>query len=625
MNTKTDVRWWNRQAKRGEMTEAEAGKERASCMTGFAKTLREDSRSRIDSYLHFSRLYYGYELAGMDPGAYADEPDYLSGAEPMPENVARSIVKTALPRVVKSKPRPMFMTTGGDWGDRTRALRTERVIAADFGRMKFWRKAKQAARLGSIYGTGALRWYTRDDKPACDTVLPWQIIVDPRDAYYGEPRSLYYWQLVDRAVLCDMYPDAAKDIEALPQDKDLAEELGRSGRESDMLLVWHAWHLPSGDDAGDGCYSCAVGDVELYGEKWEEDSFPFSFFRWSEPVIGFFGEGLVRDVMGHQYELQALTHVTRLAMRAGVPRTYIKRGSQVLASDLDDRVGTIIECVGEYPQLLSPAPIHGSFFERIREIRSDAFNTTGVSQLAASSQKPAGLNSGIALQRYDDIEDTRFLDPAEAWEAFACDSAEQLVRLHKRIAAETGEHKVQLYDSTRRRWGAELDWDDIELERDSYVLQVYPVSQLPSTPAGKSDLVESWFATGTIDADERRIMLELPDVEAYGGLRNAVYDLTCMQLEQMLFDGKQARVDPTQGPAMPIKLGKLYLCAALRDGCPEERLNMVRKYLDEAVMMADAQKPPAPPPMPPMTGAGAPPPMPGPDAMMPSMSMQGAA
>ena len=71
MDTKTDIRWWLRLSKRGETTESEAAKERAQCMTGYAKTLREDARSRIDSYLHFSRLYYGYELSGIDPGAYA--------------------------------------------------------------------------------------------------------------------------------------------------------------------------------------------------------------------------------------------------------------------------------------------------------------------------------------------------------------------------------------------------------------------------------------------------------------------------------------------------------------------------------------------------------------------------
>lgn len=246
-----------------------------------------------------------------------------------------------------------------------------------------------------------------------------------------------------------------------------------------------------------------------------------------------------------------------------------------------------------------------------------------MSQMSAASQKPAGLNSGLAIQRYDDIEDTRFLDPAEAWEDFACDSADQLVRLHKRIAAETGEHEVRLYDSSRRRCGPALDWSEIEMDRDAYVLQVYPVSQLPSTPAGKSDLVESWFATGVIDADERRIMLDLPDTEAYSGLRNAVYDLTCQQIEQMLFDGKQARVDPTQGPAMPVRLGKMYYCAAKRDGCPEERLKLVRRYLDEAAMMQAANEPKAAPaPMP-----GGAPPMPGAGPMpeLPPMPMQGAA
>lgn len=32
-----------------------------------------------------------------------------------------------------------------------------------------------------------------------------------------------------------------------------------------------------------------------------------------------------------------------------------------------------------------------------------------------------------------------------------------------------------------------------------------------------------------------------------------------------------------------IKIGRLAYCAALRDGCPDENLQLLRDYLDEAV------------------------------------------
>jgi len=111
------------------------------------------------------------------------------------------------------------------------------------------------------------------------------------------------------------------------------------------------------------------------------------------------------------------------------------------------------------------------------------------------------------------------------------------------------------------------------------------VSQLPSTPAGKVDLVESWAASGLIDENERRQLLDFPDTEAYSDLHNAAYDYTWNCLESALYDGKPQSPDPTVGWEMPLKLGRLAYIAAKRDGCPEDNLQLVRDYLDACVSL----------------------------------------
>jgi hypothetical protein len=553
-------------------------------------------------------------LQGLSPNTYSEEPDPIDEA-PIADNISRTVVKAALPRVLKSKPRPMFETIAGDWSQRTKARKLERVVNGHIYRLQLYRKNRKLVRDAEIFGTMGWRYYELDGEPAADRVFPWQIVVDPRESYFGEPRCLYYWQYIDRAVLQERYPMLRDEIADLKAERDSADEWSQNDN-SDMLLVWHAWHLPSGKDADDGLYAVAVGDLLLEHEQWEDPTFPFAFYLWDEPIWGIYGEGLVRDVIGHQYELGAVTRVIRIALRAGVPRTYIPQGSNINPADLDDRPGTNVVFTGQQlPVLLSPPPISDAYFNWRNQVRVDGLQETGTSQTSAYSKKDPSIHSARGQQLMEDIEDTRFLGPAEAYDQLMIDSSYQIVRLCKRIAkSHQGEqYKVLGYDVARKRW-AQMKWDEVDLDASAYYLRVYPVSQLPSTPAGKSDLVDSWFQSGVIDADERRMMLELPDVEAYGGLRNAAYDYVSMQLEAMLFDGKTETPDPTVSWEMPLKLGRLYYVAALRDGAPEKHLKLVRTYLVKAEKMKqDAMKPPAQPNGPAMgPGPGAALPMPGP-------------
>lgn len=577
-----DMRWW-------DAPEDEA----VAAMGEVARQIRHKQFDRTAMYLHFARLYYGFGLQGLDPNTYMDEPDPLD-SEPLSTNLVRMVVKSAIPRVCKSSPRVMLLTQAGKWSERVRAHRAEQVIAGDFDRAGVYRRAKTMVRDSAIFGTSAIRVYERSGRPAYDRIYPWQICVDQRDGYYGEPRNLYYWQYIDRRVLAALYPEQEEEIMNAPIERDSSDPLDiYEYGDQDQLLVWHGWHLPSGKDSDDGLYLCGVGqDIKLERTEWKEDTFPFVVFRWDEPVIGFWGEGLAREVSGHQYEIGAITRAIRISLRHAVPRTYVPRGSQIMTSDLDDRIGTIIEYVGAVmPATLSPQPIHETFLMWLNAVKQDGLQSTGVSQMAAFSKQPTGITAAKALQLMDDVEDTRFLAPAEAWERAIVELGRHTIRVRREIASAAGEEKpLTAWESRRKTWRT-VSWRDVELDEASYHLRTYPVAQLPSTPAGKTDLVESWFQSGTISPEERRQLLDLPDVEAYSDLQNAPYDWVWFQIEKILMDGESQTPDPTVGPELPIKLGRGAYIAALRDGCPDGHLQLMRDYLDQCVVLQNMTNP----------------------------------
>lgn len=574
----SDPRWWDQKSS-----------EAVGTMLASANNVRTVQQPRTSAYLHFARLYYGWELSGLGPDGFSDEPDPID-SEPISENVVRSCVLSALPRVCKSKPRAMFLTQAGRWADRVRAHRLEQVVAGDFKRAKTYLKWRTMIRDGAIFGTGAMRHFERNGRPESDRVLPWSLCVDPADGYEGEPRNLYYWKYFDKRVMAALFPKKEAEIMNTAPTWDsmnLVDGFSASQNIQDQILVWRAWHLPSVDGAKDGQYICGGGnDIEFEREDWKYDYFPFTIYHWDQPLLGFFGEGLARQVSGHQFELASINKAIRMSLRHAVPRTYVPFGSQIRPSDLDDRVGTIIEYTGQaVPTTLSPAPIHNTYLQWREAIKTAAFEETGVSQMSAYSQKPAGITAAKALQLYEDVEDTRFLSPAENAENAIVDIAQQYVRIRKEIADSSGENKALTTWEAKRRIWRKIDWDEVDLDADCYTTMVYPVSQLPSTPAGKTDLVESWAASGLISADERRQLLDFPDIEAYADLHNAAYDYTMQCLEDALMDGKAQSPDPTVGWEMPLSLGRLVYIAAKRDGCPEENLQLVRDFLDACVAM----------------------------------------
>ena len=566
-----DDRWWL----------ADTPEERAENMMRVAKRTRQTQGDKISMYLHFARLYLGYNVQGLDPVTYMEEPDPLD-SEPMSENVVRSIIKAAMPRVCRGAAKPMVLTEAGKWNDRNRARKLERVISGDFERCGVYDMWRTMCRDGAVWGTAAIYVYELDEAPAYERVYPWQLVVDQREGYYGRPRSIARWARVDRLVLSNLYPAKAIDIMAASVERFDNDALEAYPHESaDQLLVWQAWHLPSCKGAGDGRYVCGVAnDILLADEPYEHDSFPFVVFRWDQPLIGYWGEGIAREIAGHQYEIAALTRAMRQGIRSAVTRTYVPRGSEVMLSDLDDRVGTMIEFSGnQVPITVVPQAFSADWASWLKQTTEGAFRQAGVSQLSAASQKPAGLNSGAALMKYDDIEDTRHLAAAQTAEQCIVDLAKLTVRIRKEIGGGKG---LSAWDAGKSIYRS-IDWDEVDLDEDVYTVRVYPVSSLPSTVAGKTEIVEQWFQSGVIDADQRRQLIDVPDTEEFQQLHNAPVDYVWQQVERMLCDGKPQRPDPTVSMSTAIKTGRLAYCAALRDGCPDENLQLLRDYLDEAV------------------------------------------
>jgi hypothetical protein len=166
--------------------------------------------------------------------------------------------------------------------------------------------------------------------------------------------------------------------------------------------------------------------------------------------------------------------------------------------------------------------------------------------LSAASNKPAGLDSGKALETYYEIESDRFQTVGQAFENSLVDLNDITLGLMKIISADNpGMHSTYYSPDIQKT----IKWSDVQLERDEFDIQVFPVSVLPTKPEGKYSMLQNLLATNAIDMMTFKRLLRLPDVDAYINLDGAEIDFIRCQVAKMV-DGEPQEPDINQNFAL---------------------------------------------------------------------------
>ena len=118
------------------------------------------------------------------------------------------------------------------------------------------------------------------------------------------------------------------------------------------------------------------------------------------------------------------------------------------------------------------------------------------------------------------------------------DTAGQMVTFAKKIG---GKFTIKKDKYSIQR----MDWNDINLDRDAFVLRIEPVSSLPSTPAGRLNFVQNMINSGILtDPKEARRLLNFSDFQREVELTEAIPENISRILENMLDEGQYEAPEP---------------------------------------------------------------------------------
>lgn len=510
-------------------------------------------------------------------------------------NLCAAVVDTIVSKVSKNKVIPTFITNGGVWGMQQKAEKLSKFVEGCFYQNDAHLKGMDAVRDAGVWGDGLLHIYREaDDTIGLERVLPHEIFVDMVEALSCPPQQMHRVKVVDRDIVMQIWGDTEEKKKAIAQALPASyQELGSTGTAVDLVTITESWHLKSGPDAEDGRHLICLGDTILNPEEdrdYDKDYFPFAKISYVERLLGYWGQGACERLQNLQGEANRLMILVQRSMwMGGSFKVLLENGSKVVSQHINNDVGAIIHYTGTPPQYVTPPMVQQDIYPYIDALIAKGFQQEGVSQLSASSLKPMGLDSGTALRTANNIENDRFLSLGQRIENFFLEIARQMIEVAKDIYSDRKTFKV-IFPSVN--FIETIDWKDIKLKEDEYVLKAFPTSSLPEEPAGRLQTIQEFAQAGIISPRKLRSLMDMPDLEMADSLANAPEDLLHKIFEEMLEDDSDY-ISPE--PYMDLKLGKelclQYQNFAQAHNAPDEKIAMLQQFSDQLDQMLGVGQP----------------------------------
>ncbi len=544
------------------------------------------------------RLYCGlpvYSYAGSNTSKM-DKTRALPDDRPT-FNLIQSAADTLTSRLSQAQPAPKFLTDGGDYRQRHLAEELNDFVLGEFYQTKVYQKAGKMLRAGIVTGAAALKVYEDEasKRVAVDHVLQADLFVDENDSINGEPQQMYQQKLMDRAKLMALFPKEKKSIDMAPQAfPDNAADGGRTS--TDQVLVIEGWKLPSGPDPKangytPGRHTIATASGIIWDDpQWDKTKFPFVFFNYSDPFLGFWGQGLAAQLFGTQISLnRILATITRAITLVGVPRVFVESSSKIVKAHNNNEIGVIITYAGVKPSYeVAPCNAPELYAERDKLINY-GYRQCGVSDMQATGEKPGGLDSGEAIRSYDDINSDRFAELSKRFDNVFIDLAYLVTDVAMDIAKRDGKYQTVYPNKDGTK---EIDLPSMDLLQDPFVIQCFNESSLPRTPAGRIATVTEQVQAGMLSIKEGRRLMRFPDLEANEKLDNASEERIFKILDAIVKDSDYTPPDTFMDLELASTLTVQYINLYLAANLEEKKSDLLRTFFNQIQTLKQAAMPP---------------------------------
>lgn len=478
-----------------------------------------------------------------------------SWESPSEHNVIGNAIETLAAKIGKSEVMPVARAHGIRRSRQERAKQLSMWLRGQMQVLAVHELAIQALQDSCVYGTGAL--YPHRDllgRPAVEVVWVGDLGVEEFEEEQRAVRTLYRVMTMDRQVIKKHWKPKGglHDAEHMFDGERSRQILG------EPVTVVEAWRLTTGKIKGR--HVLCTSSATLVDEAWDSEEFPIKFHHWSYRSGQFFGVGLVQKMAGEQEMLNTLTDKVEAHIEQAKTYILVDTVSGVDTDAMTDEPYQFVKFTstagGMPPQVVTPQSVAADLRQHQETLINRCYAMHGIDRLSAQSQKPPGLNSGVALETYSDIESERFYWQTKNYEKLVVKTAEGLVKVAEEIASdpsETDKSKADVLCRTKAQVRM-IRWNGIKRPTDKTAIEIEAKSQFSTTLSGRIQQVDTLRQVGLLRDEQAMLeMLDDPNLSKYRSLQAAARHVVEVQVERCLAGRRQ-----TPDPTMPLQYALEY-------------------------------------------------------------------
>jgi hypothetical protein len=400
-------------------------------------------------------------------------------------NVIKSVIDTATSKIASQKVRPYFTPVNGLYKTRQVVRQIQEYFDNIYEQANIHEIMAESFRDGCIAGKGYV--YINPVTYEISSLKPHTVGFLESECKYGSPKRMLI-----------KYVD-------FPSSK-LKEYGIEKPRKVSTVTLWHYI------DCEDHEQEFFVNGKSVKTLPYKPDILPIVELYYNKAVWGTTTVSLVQELDGIQTQIDIINAKVSAASQLNPGNvTYVIEGSNLSTTDVDNRVGKVFgvrmppgtntpPVVNVSPSLFDPM-----WLQLLEMYIKQAYDVTGISQLSAMSKKPAGADSGVALQTLEDVESDRL-------EIATAHYIQAYTDLAKVIIEVLPEKENILPESLNN---SSMKWKDVKEQTALFKIQYSTATSLSKNPSEKIKQIMQMSQIGMIDQSQIAKYLDMPD------LRNA--------------------------------------------------------------------------------------------------------
>ncbi|MCQ2082525.1 MAG: hypothetical protein MJ181_10065 [Treponema sp.] len=497
-------------------------------------------------------------------------------------NVIKSCIDTLHSKIAQSKVRPYFNCINGSYQDICIVKQAQQFFDQYFDIEDVNKKVSEAFRDSCIFDTGYC--YIDPDNKAITRALPYQVYERPAEITYNNITRTYYERKYFPVTMLD-------------------EKLSKKIKEKNIKYVTYGVYY----DVVNKTKAHCLPDLNIYIlEGYDGNRTPFVRIHYNNPIMGNTSLSVVDMLFTIQLEINSLMNKIKDASQLNPAMTFfVPEGSNIKSGSLNNKVGNIVQytttpnMTGSPVTVAAPAFIDSQYISLVEQLKNQAYEMVGVSQLSAQSKNIMGANaSGLALQTMENVESDRFETQLNQVIRAYVDIAKTCLRVFPK------DENILPEDSLR----LDIKWADIVEEVQKMQIQFSAADSLSKDPSTKLQQLLALSQAGVIPQSRISQFMEIPDLQ--GGfsisnnsinavlsiiddcIKNDIYeipeyiplDMLCDEILNTQLSLRAANYERNRESIE--KLSKLY------DVATEQTHNLQQSYIDQQTALAEGQNAP---------------------------------